>query len=522
MNMRDLINIITEATISEKPPGTQFLLSNSEPGRAVADALKHQGINVEEPMTSVAWGTDAQDPKKYAATYGKNKPGIPYAAFRDISGKLWIYYGSPSGMKNCFTHVTANRGEVAEGILGAAMFAKFTKRAPQQEIAQVTPQDIERVINSMKQTKSTETTTTYEIQVQDSDNKHADNIKFSLDLKTAPKQALFDPAKRKEYAEEFNSAAAYVNTPNAERYSRYFYINGKADNINVISAGATSETTSKVDVFVEANGQKLRLNTSLKVGGVKQFGQVGGSEFESMIKLWRYFGVDISSYATQYEKLRGADQFNALEYIYRNIATQLSKDLAGDNDTEEAKFVTEIANSVSYFATLGDKNVKLVDFSKNGFKILRFNDLVQKMRGVNLTVSYKDEKGRPEIGIHAVGEPKNTLISVRVKIENKDDGTQYARNLIEKGPLLEKLTMEKQGKWTGDAGSKAIPRTPAKKAVAPVAKQPATAPVVPTRVAKQTAPVAQSPVTPNLKMDEPVQAKPRPQRTVVQPARPRR
>jgi hypothetical protein len=155
--------------------------------------------------------------------------------------------------------------------------------------------------------------------------------------------------------------------------------------------------------------------------------------------------------------------------MYRSIATQLSKELAGNNDTEEAKFVVDLANAVSYFATLGDKNVKLVDFSKGGFKILRFNDLVQKMRSVNLTVSYKDEKGRPEIGIHDVGNPKNTLISIRVKIENRDDGAQYVRNVIEKGPLLEKLTMEKQGKWSDPPASKTIARTQPVN-TAPVAK----------------------------------------------------
>lgn len=485
MNMRDLLNILNEATISKEPPGTEFLISGNDKGRAMAAALSHQGINIEEPMTSVSWGSaDTQNPKKYTATVGKNKPGVDYAAFKDVNGNLWIYYGSATGMKTCFIHPTANRGEVAEGVLGAAMFAKFSKRAPQQEIAQVTPQDIDRVLNSMKEISSTETTSTYEVEVRDSDNKHADHIKFKLDLKKAPKQALFDPARRSDYAEEFASAAAYVNTPNAERYSRYFYINGKADSISVIASGATDENSSKVDVYVEVNDKKLRLNTSLKVGGIKQFGQVGGSEIESMVKLWSYFGVDIAPYTEQYQNLRGADQFQALEYMYRSIATQLSKELAGNNDTEEARFVVDLANAVSYFATLGDKNVKLVDFSKGGFKILRFNDLVQKMRSVDLTVSYKDEKGRPEIGIHDVGNTKNTLVSIRVKIENRDDGAQYVRNVIEKGPLLEKLTMEKQGKWDDNTGSKTIARKPAKPAVTkePVAKViPTPAPVANTQ-----------------------------------------
>ena len=462
--MRNLINLLNEATIADYPMGTSYLVSGSDKGRAMAAALAHQGINVEEPMVSV--DQSEVDPKEIKATVGKNAPSVASQAFRDADNNLWIYYGGATGMNGCFVHADklANRGEIAEGILGAAMFAKFTKRAPSAEIAQVTVQDIERILGSLNSKEKD----IYSVTVKDADNKHADTITFDLFLKTKPYQDLMDLKKRDALKSEFSSAAAYVNTPNAERYSRYFYINGKADSIEIIANGALAEKSSKVDVFVQVNGKKLRLNTSLKVGGVKQFGQVGGSEIESMTKLWRYFGVDIGKYTNKYEKMRGQDQFQALEYMYRSIADQLSAELAGDNDTEEAKFVTNISNAVSYFATLGEKNVELVDFSKGGFKILRFNDLVQKLRNVNLTASYKEAKGRPEIGIHDVANPKRELVSVRVKIENKKSGEQYVRNIIEKGPLLEELTTVQKGSFATPTGSKAVPR-------APVAPAPATA-----------------------------------------------
>lgn len=475
--MRNLLNILTEATIADYPMGTSYLVSGSEKGRAMAAALAHQGINIEEPMISV--DQSEVDPKQIKATVGKNKPGVASQSFLDADEQLWVYYGGATGMGSCFVHADklANRGEIAEGILGAAMFAKFTKRAPSAEIAQVSVQDIERILNSLNSKEKD----VYSVTVKDADNKHADTVTFDLWLKTKPYQDLMDLKKREALKHEFASAAAYVNTPNAERYSRYFYINGKADDIEIIANGANaaSEKSSKVDVFVKVNGKKLRLNTSLKVGGVKQFGQVGGSELGSMEKLWRYFGVDVNPYVKKYEKMRGQDQFQALEYMYRSIADQLSAELAGDNDTEEAKFITNISNAVSYFATLGEKNVELVDFSKGGFKILRFGDLVQKMRSVNLTASYKEAKGRPEIGIHDVANPKRELVSIRVKIENKKEGP-YVRNIIEKGPLLEELTQVQQGKWADAAGSKTIARPQAVKP-APVAK---------------TAPVAKQPVAP--------------------------
>jgi hypothetical protein len=482
--MRNLINLLTEATIADYPMGTTYLVSGSEKGRAMAAALAHQGIDIEEPMTAI--GPEEVDPKQIKAHVGKNAPGVASQAFRDADGKVWVYYGGATGMNAAFVHADklANRGEIAEGILGAAMFAKFTKRAPSSEIAQVTVEDIERVLNQLRSKEQD----VYSVTVNDADNQHADTVTFDLFLKTKPYQDLMDLKKREALKQEFSSAAAYVNTPNAERYSRYFYINGKTDSIEIIANGAIAEKESKVDVYVKVNGRKLRLNASLKVGGIKQFGQVGGSEFSSMIKLWQFFGVNAVPYAKQFEEHRGTDQFAALEYMYRSIADQLSRELAGDNDTEEAKFVTNIANAVSYFATLGEKNVELVDFSKGSFKILRFNDLVQKMRGVNLTVSYKEAKGRPEIAIHDLTNPKRELVSIRVKIENKKNGEQYVRNIIEKGPLLEELATVQTGTMPPATGSKTIARPPVTPNAKLVAKTtPVNKTVVPTKVEPQDA-----------------------------------
>jgi hypothetical protein len=134
----------------------------------------------------------------------------------------------------------------------------------------------------------------YQLSVRDADNAFADTITFLLRLKTGPYRDLMDPAKRQLLINEYSSAAAYVNSSMAERYSKYFYLNGKADDIAILADGAASETEKKADVWVavkdqNGNMRQLRLNTSLKIGGIKQFGQVGGSTVESMQKLWSYF-----------------------------------------------------------------------------------------------------------------------------------------------------------------------------------------------------------------------------------------
>lgn len=463
--MRDLINvldnIITEVTISKPKygPGTQFAVSaGSEAGKKLLTLLQQQGFDATPPLTR----QDADEMGEEdilnlpAITVGKGNDGY---IFSNNAGQFVLITGTAGAigpMFNAYTGATAdndvgkiaNRGETAEGILGAAMFAKFTKREADEDIGTVTPQDIGNVLDSLKKTGEDQ----YQVEVEDFDNKHADVISFVLRLKSGPYQDLMDPAKRQLLANEFNSAAAYVNSSDAERYSKYFYINGRSDKIVIMADGVTGETEQKTDVWVyvtDENGQprKLKLNTSLKVGGIGQFGQVGGDSDEALQNLWEYFGVDISPVLTKFKKtMKSEGPRDAFKKLYQYAATQLDKELKNASPEDEASILNDIATGITHFATLGDPNVELVDFNKGGFKILRFNKLAEKLKNIDLQATYIDSKTWPEVVIHERGNLKNKLLTVRVKIENKPKGV-YIRSIIEKEPLLEKLTEYRKASW---------------------------------------------------------------------------
>ena len=459
--MREFITLIentllSEVTLSKYGPGQKFLISGSKDGKNLSTELNRQGVDTTGYVELIDPKT-ATNPK---ATLQIGRGDAVYA-FKNDKGQIWIVTGTTTAIQPAFTHYygaggddgesakVANRGEISEGILGAAMFAKFTKRVGHEDLKVVTPEDISQVLAQLKQTAQD----VYQTTVQDANSRVADTVTFVLKLKTAPYRDLMDPAKRQLLAKEFASAAAYVNTPMAERYSKYFYLNGKADTINVVADGAASETERKTDVWVQVKDPRtgefrtLKLNASLKVGGIKQFGQVGGSDMATMVKLWNYFGINVSPYVDNYMKQAESDKFTALEYMYKNVADKLAEYLRGDHDTEEAKFVDIIAHAITFFATLGEKNVELVDFSKGGFKILRFNKLAEKLREVDLTATYLGHKSRPEISIHDVNNPKKYLLNIRVKIETRESGDHYVRNVIEKGPLLDDIAKVQQGYW---------------------------------------------------------------------------
>jgi hypothetical protein len=470
--MRDLLNlfdtILNEVTISKSKygPGTQFALSGSAPGQKLEQLMKQEGFDTTPPLTMQDVNSMSNEEIMRLPTISVGAGADGYL-FSNNAGQSMLVTGSASGIGPMFNAYSggsegkaakiANRGETSEGILGAAMFAKFTKRQNNEEIGSVTPQDIAGVLDNLQKTGEDQ----YEVDVKDYDNKHSDQVTFVLRLKTVPYADLMDPAKRPMLANEFSSAAGYVNSADAERYSRYFYINGRADQIVIMADGVTGEKEQKPDVWVyvtdeEGQPRKLRLNTSLKVGGISQFGQVSGGNAETQQTLWNYFDVDVGSKLKNFDAKVKKNTRETYKGIYEYAASQLNRELKNADPEEEAGIINSIAQGITHFATLGDRNIELVDFDRGGFKILRFNNLLRKLQTVNLEASYVDSKTWPEVVIHEQGNLKNRLLIIRLKIENiptkKDPNALYIRNYIEKGPLLEKLTEYRRGSWDKPGG----------------------------------------------------------------------
>ena len=489
--MRDLLNIfdsiVNEVTIS-KPKygaGTQFAVATgSQNGQALLQQMQQQGFDATAPLTM-------QDTSELGDQEILNLPNVAVGKggdgylFSNPAGQYILVTGTSSAIGPCFNVYNGaktddpedvgkitNRGETSEGILGAAMFAKFVKREPGEDIGTVTPADIGGVLYSLKKTGEDQ----YEVEVEDYDNEHADRVTFVLRLKTGPYQDLMDPAKRSLLASEYSSAAAYVNSSDAERYSRYFYINGRADQITIMADGVTGETEQKTDVWVyvadeDGNPRKLRLNTSLKVGGIGQFGQVSGDSEQTQQTLWNYFGVDVAPALDDFKSvLKNNGARDAFKQVYEYAADQMDQELRNASPKDEANIINSIATGITHFATLGDPKVELVDFSDGGFKILRFNNLVNKLKNIDLEATYIDSLTWPEVIIHERGNPKNRLLKIRTKIENKPKGGIYLRNLIEKGPLLEKLTEYKKASWDNETSTQALDRVANRRLTGPGAK----------------------------------------------------
>ena len=440
------LEIISEASIqaAKYGEGHQFIISGSAMGKTVAAAIQAAMPNfvIDQPVTKTMSNTG----KEVVVGTGR---GIE-VSLKDVNG-LQIRLKGSGSIGSGFNHYkggneatgkqsgVGNRGEIAEGVLGAAMVAKFAKRGP-EGIGEITAKDIEDVLTALHKTGQDEYTT----RIAGREGANKDTLIFVLKLKTVPYKDLMDPAKRSLIADLFSSATGYANSKMAKKYAEFFYKNHQNDVIKVISDCIIDESGRKTDVYVEVESpagstpRLTKLDVSLKAGPVKQFGQVGGAGFDKLQSLFLTFGIDISDLEDDYNA--AGDKTEALTTVYQAAADLMTKHMSGDEREED--FIRQVIHGINYFGTLNNPNVKLVQFDKGKYHIVDFSKLHNIVEKIDLVATVvRDSEGKPQIRIldSNTGE---RFLTIRSKIENKEGKTgpyQYIRNVIEKESLLSKL-----------------------------------------------------------------------------------
>lgn len=336
----------------------------------------------------------------------------------------------------------SNRGDVAEGILAAALFAKLKARVNKQ-IAEVSVDDIWAVVDSLTKTSAD----TYAVSVRDGKSMVNDKIVFTLVLPPEPYQDFINPAKRELLKNEADSAARFANSDDNTEFSKYYYLNGRPDIINIICDGGNPEKQkiSKVDIEIVVTDKttgkvdRKRLDISLKADAA-QFGQVGiGSDrlydfFKKQTELWSKFGIDIKETEQQFDSIfKKKGLVPAIQFVYEFAADVMATLLSYNNDEDEYMFIKDLAKGINYFATLNNPNVILIDFVSGGYKMMKFDDMENKLASVKLSARYNKTVGLPQVEIYDELSGK-LFLKFRVKITSDE-----RRNYVEKGPLMTEL-----------------------------------------------------------------------------------
>ena len=351
-------------------------------------------------------------------------------------------FGSRSGGEK-----VSNKGEVAEGILGCATFARLLKRP----IAPITDSDIKAVMKRLP-TDAPDKGGWHELTLtaRETDNPIADFFTLTLNLKSDTYKDFINPEKWALMNNISNNVVSYVND-NMDKYTKLFAKNGKVDAVKVIADGVSGETDTKVDVFLTHSldgGPEKTLqhyDMSVKVGSTKQMGQVGGGKkaqgvsterFFILKEMFEKFGADLSVIEKQFMSSETIN--DAYVIAYSEAAKQINTHLTTED--KEVDWLMQFLNTIKFFATLNDDRVKLVQFEdtlSGGYYVLDFKKLDRMMdkNKVDLEAVFIDDKAQPKITI--INKVNNKpFLSIRKK-QAQNDG--YIRNYIEKEKGLVEL-----------------------------------------------------------------------------------
>lgn len=422
------------------------IATNSEKGQKLLKAIQQEipDFGPEEVLTWIEKPVD----NSIAVDFGKSVGNERYFVRSNDEGVIIKASDKTieGGLNHAGESIKFNKGDIAEGVLGAAITAKLIKRG-QDRIGDITPEDVKNVLSAAM--AKTNDTLIYE--VNDRNSTIADKIVFSVKLTGPSLQIIGDKEQWPKFESLFGSSSHYANSADAERYSDYFYKNGKADEVYITSDGLSGQKSRKTDVSVvvkDPTTGKVRnlknVDISLKADS-KQFGQIGtggmsgGYEkwMASAKKLFEPFGIEITDIAARDAKKDIVTFFKA---AYIQAGEKLNQELTGANIKNETSFVEKVADVIFQQATLKVPNVRIVNLEKGESTIHSFASLKQKMLSNKIDLMASTSIGRSGYPTITITDKTSGKILVKIRYFSTKLGDKSA-HVFEKGPLLHDLTM---------------------------------------------------------------------------------
>lgn len=347
-------------------------------------------------------------------------------------------------------NVRANMGDVAEGVFAAAIAARFIYKNQTITYSQIS--SILRQLSASGVSNVPGRNGVRVEMVRPSPNlgiSLQDEVRLFISLAESNMNFLLNPGNTMALKPYIDAALSYANGIGVRQWADLVYTNRRYDKIEIISDGLSGQTTTKVDVRVritddEGNLRPVNINVSLKAGDVKQFGQLGGTEFSDLLQFFNtLFGSSVgnvlSQYLNQYENLTKVQHrySEGLQLLYRQIHQVLQSRF--NTAQTSSPLMETVGRGITYYATLNEANVQLVQLNNREAKIYQFEDVGSKLKDYTYEsrFSTSGERNLPQIDILSGGK---LLLRIRVKGENKRDRTGreyvYYRNYVEKGEFL--------------------------------------------------------------------------------------
>ena len=375
--------------------------------------------------------------------------------------------------------INANRGDIAEGIMGAALTAKFIKREMGQTInnlPQVNATDVDNVLSKFFRSGGS-----YKKNVRDvprpidipfselvpgatevetvvnvvRELKFTDKVVFKLTLPQAAMDFLSVQKNRGDVRDIYQRAIQYANNdPTFIRESNRLATNAKKDSILIDADGVSNQRGTKVDIGLFANGRKIGKQISLKTDSGRQFDQVVGFGIADFDKLFLdRLGIIVDG------KVKGSvnefiRKFNVTDAF--SFRAQTSKDVTGSVWATKLKkaatiyykgaeksmktqinslgFRRKLAATVRYGATRGDDDIQLVKLAgSQGYSERTFGpEFETAMENADLSI-VSNFTDNPTIKINSQGK---LLVQFRARVDADKRANGYViklRQVLEAG-----------------------------------------------------------------------------------------
>ena len=340
-----------------------------------------------------------------------------------------------------------NKGNVSEGILAAAIAARFTKK-----LGDVKPEHVHQILAKTK-IDGKYITGHYKGANWPQYKGEDDHVELSINLPVLDKQCLMNPKiiKGLVFKDLVKSSCFYANARDVTAHAKEVYENNKTDHILVDSDGVGNMTESKIDLAVKFNGEKTKLNISLKAGTVKQFGQVGGATVEAINKTFAPMNIQLDKGdETKFNKALSENNVGlAMKEAYEAIQNKIDMQLhSGDG----SKFFGNVGSFVRYHATYDEEGVELLALDRGEATLLEFGSTQQKLAGLGFVTTmtkspnkllkqfkYKvDDAYTIAVATSLSNDPaRRYFVRIRQKPEIRESKKRgkyiYYRNIVEKG-----------------------------------------------------------------------------------------
>jgi hypothetical protein len=265
--------------------------------------------------------------------------------------------------------------------------------------------------------------------------------------------------KEQEIVIAIDSSVAYANHSKRVQNALRIANDDPAENkVDVISDGGEKEnqSTTKVDLKILVDGKESSKNLlSLKAGNVKQFGQVGGSNFSNLNEFFKStVGITLSeNVRSKFKEIpKGARDTGPLKEhnfnkgfpaAYKEVFSQLKQMSANDQTT----LIKNVYKGLMFHLTRNEPGVEMVILSPNAkkaFQELSFGPEFKKaVSQLHLTVdiNFTDKAywmfiyGFPvtEFSKKSIGTAKHKLVELWSAYNPKDG---VMRNRVGMGNLL--------------------------------------------------------------------------------------